>query len=69
MSTVDQDKRAELMRCPFCGGKAHLAEIQSGKVVTDYSVSCDDIWHCIAGVPMQCYKTRDEAIFAWNRRA
>ena len=60
---------AELRPCPFCGSKAHVVEIQSGSVVTDYSISCDDIWHCIAGVPLQYYKTEGQAIRAWNKRA
>lgn len=60
---------AELRPCPFCGGKAHIVEICTGSRITDYSVSCDDIRGCIAGVPMQYYKTEDKAASAWNRRA
>ena len=60
---------ADLRPCPFCGRKAHIVEIQSGRIITGYSVSCDDIYGCIAGVPMQHYRTEGEAASAWNRRA
>ena len=59
----------QLKPCPFCGGAAHVVEISSGRRVEWYSVSCDDIWHCIAGDPMKYYPTEGQAVRAWNRRA
>ena len=61
--------RPVLRPCPFCGGNAHVTEIESWHAVSDYSVSCDDDRNCIAGVPMRYYKTRADAIRAWNVRA
>lgn len=50
-------KETELKPCPFCGGKAELSNY------THYWIGCKDCW-----VETKCYKSKEEAIEAWNRR-
>lgn len=56
-----------LKPCPFCGSKAFVAEIIG--INTLYAVFCPaDEDYCIKP-STKYYKTREEAINAWNRRA
>jgi len=57
----------ELKPCPFCGG---IAELRSFGVNTlkEYWVSCYE-HTCKINPQTGCYKTAEEAIAAWNRRA
>ena len=54
---------AELKPCPFCGGEAVL--IDNGCFV---DVSCKN-FHCRGWADSLMFKTKEEAIEAWNRRA
>lgn len=57
---------AELLRCPFCGRRAALEEIEirgNPRVV----VGCGG-GDCIMFMAMAFYYTRTEAIRAWNHR-
>lgn len=54
---------AELKPCPFCGGEAVL--INNGCFV---DVSCKN-FHCRGWADSLMWKTKQEAIEAWNRRA
>ncbi len=51
----------ELKPCPFCGGNASMRLYYKGL----YGVRCDS---CDSRVG-QVFKTREDAIAAWNRRA
>lgn len=60
----------ELKSCPFCGGKAHVAELDRWHAMPLYYVICEHDGcragydYCLGG----CV-TRKEAIELWNRRA
>ena len=54
---------AELKPCPFCGGKA---QIEKNEDFVD--VSCKDMF-CRGWTSCLEYKTKQQAIEAWNRRA
>jgi Lar family restriction alleviation protein len=54
---------AELKPCPFCGGEA--AVIDNGCFV---DVSCKN-FHCRGWADSLMFKSKEEAIEAWNRRA
>ena len=64
-------ERDEAMRCPFCGGrgfvKVDMSRVRVGGF--PYRPGCDDFrcrgWYGTA----QHYRTKAEAIEAWNRRA
>ena len=69
--------REELKPCPFCGGEAEVAEGTYTAWEEGYSVRCR---HCAltfgaSGRLGECYewscsfKSEEEAIEAWNRRA
>ena len=62
---------AELLLCPFCGGKAEVEQIPSATwdkfVVHCKSSKC--IAFYIGYVDEGIYETRARAIEAWNRRA
>ena len=40
----------ELKECPFCGGKAHMAE-NASVYGTMFAACCDDVEGCPAGTP------------------
>ena len=52
----------ELKPCPFCGGEAVV--IDNGCFV---DVSCKN-FHCRGWADSLMYKSKEEAIEAWNRR-
>lgn len=55
---------AELKPCPFCGGKADIRDftiIDSDPEIDIFCTNC--------GGQTFVYKTKAEAIEAWNRRA
>ena len=52
----------EVKPCPFCGGEALLINMKYSKKIF---VKCKD--HCCEQDLI--YKTEEEAIEAWNRRA
>ena len=54
---------AELKPCPFCGGGAVV--IDNGCFV---DVSCKN-FHCRGWEDILMFKSKEEAIEAWNRRA
>ena len=61
---------SELKRCPFCGGEAKIQENGSYDRGYGYIVVCLDVkcaGNCGSG--LLCFRTEDEAIAAWNRRA
>ena len=61
----DDHYEEKLKRCPFCGSIAHVLHDDGGDTPNDtYSVECDD---CACDIGW--YKTKKEAIEAWNRRA
>ncbi len=62
-------KYAELKRCPFCGGTAHMMQIK-GCVKERYHVACG-MRGCIASdkrIFGKFYETMEDAVEAWNRR-
>ena len=59
----------ELLPCPFCGGKAHIAECVGYRGDVSYTVNCDAIHDCIASDSGFWYSSREAAIEAWNTRA
>lgn len=54
----------ELKPCPFCGGKAKIRSEKYWQPNVRRNVICTN---CFANTGW--YKTEDEAIEAWNRRA
>ena len=65
--SVAAGTEGELLPCPFCGGRAEMAN-GSFDNVSRHSVGCVTI-EC-AAIAMTCeYETPAEAIAAWNRRA
>lgn len=58
----------ELKECPFCGGKAHMAENVS-VYGTTFAACCDDVEGCSAGTPGNWWKSEDEAAAKWNTRS
>lgn len=61
---------AELKPCPFCGGEAEI--VDNGEVRTNkyyfVDVNCKDM-NCRGYSSCLEYKTKQQAIEAWNRRA
>lgn len=53
-----------LDRCPFCGGKAWIAETEDQTMHRHFVAKCHD---CHAMVSW--FDKEDEAVAAWNRRA
>jgi len=67
------DTDAKLLPCPFCGHQAAVRVTEEGKwrmemppPVWPYSVECANT-SCGVRTPAH-YKTREDAIKAWNRR-
>lgn len=59
---------AELLPCPFCGKEATIQELKIGPhyVRKDkYRVKCA---HCPCSFAFMFFKTREEAVKAWNTR-
>jgi len=57
---------SELKPCPFCGGKAYFYNYDKGYEENNYFMIWCDNCEC-AETPQ--FKTEQEAIFAWNKRA
>lgn len=55
----------ELKLCPFCGEKATIIRLPTIYEEPRFFPSCGN---CGAEMP-RVYRTREEAIEAWNRRA
>lgn len=56
----------ELEPCPFCGGEATFVDAGSG---LNYYVGCADDSCCGFAEVGWAFKTREEAVAAWNTRA
>lgn len=57
----------EVEICPFCGSEATVAKIMVSDTL--YAVYCSaDENYCYIRPSTKVYKTREEAIKAWNRR-
>lgn len=56
-------KHGILLPCPFCGGKEEVTNLQDYNGNEGWSVSCENCFVEIDG-----YKTKKEAINAWNCR-
>ncbi len=62
-----------IKECPFCGGKAELAEARTNYSSESYSVICTD---CNVGIfspkknakSFNGFSSAEDAIEAWNRR-
>ena len=62
---------AELLRCPFCNGTAREIYAVQDDGETSYSVMCVSCRVAIFRPRISewdSYRTREEAIAAWNRR-
>lgn len=60
----------ELLPCPFCGAEANLVDMNTEKdqCFIPYWVQCANCLKC-EDMPMTAeYKTKEEAINAWNTR-
>jgi len=65
-------KDNKLLPCPFCGGEALIKTSRrypSGKEITAYSPTCYNMACVIYDADDNYYRTEQEAIEAWNRRA
>lgn len=60
----------ELKPCPFCGSKAILGKVVTGRNRSGYAyyVRCGNL-HCPVYVHTCNRDTEDEAVEIWNRRA
>ena len=60
-------KEKSIKRCPFCGGRADLYEVNSPKAVKLFKICCNS---CKAqmGLYTDCEKGEKEAIAEWNAR-
>lgn len=60
----------DLKPCPFCGSKAILRKVATGRNRSgyEYYVRCGNI-HCPVYVNTCNRDTEDEAVEIWNRRA
>lgn len=56
----------QLDSCPFCGGEAAF-HTESDRDIIYYGVMCKDNGKC--GMIPALYKTKAEAVEAWNKRA
>ena len=63
MSDTPKNSEATLKPCPFCGGEAHMLEVNE-----TYNVYCDNEDCCARPGTYVCF-TEAEAIEAWNTRA
>jgi len=57
---------SELKKCPFCGGEAEFCNYKyhiGKRIVPEYWVGCSG-----CGVITFYYKTKQQAITAWNNR-
>jgi len=67
------NKTPELLPCPFCGSTATLYHTNDNHhspfVVCDGAIRTDGQPPCYAQIQPWRYKTDEEAIAAWNRRA
>ena len=59
----------KLKPCPFCGGEAVVVRAKSTsyfKREVPYKVKCG---HCPCALAYTFFKSKEQAIAAWNRRA
>ena len=58
-----------IARCPLCGSKAHMCEMESG-YGTEYSVCCNNGKCRLSEHPRfgQACKTEKQAIYEWNAK-
>lgn len=61
-----RDPKGHLMRCPFCGDRSSLTDIDDGKSPIFWRVECDDDTSCGAQGPVRA--DREAAVAAWNGR-
>jgi len=59
-----EPKEQALLPCPFCGGKAKLEH----RTTDEYYVYCSEVVLCPIRSISKNWKTKSEAIAAWNRR-
>ena len=66
---MTDNRTTKLLRCPLCGSKAHMCEMESG-YGTEYSVCCNYKGCRLSEHPRfgRACKTEAEAIAAWNQR-
>ncbi|WP_287062654.1 Lar family restriction alleviation protein [Mesorhizobium sp.] len=57
---TEESEKVELLRCPFCGGKA---------AITDQEPFCVECVEERCNVDGPCHADKADAIAAWNRRA
>ena len=61
---------AEMKKCPFCGGKAELVDVNMGHGAYGAAVQCEE---CGCRTHAFCARldwcANEKAIEAWNRRA
>ena len=61
---------AELLPCPFCGGRAYIGQTKKS-LYLQYTVSCGNsrcIAHGLSNPFVTHYLTENDAIKAWNTR-
>ncbi len=57
----------ELKKCPFCGGEARIELCEIGE--REWDIDClTKQGQCFIPINNFPFKTKDEAITAWNRR-
>lgn len=62
--------RGEIKKCPFCGSKAQLDNIDNGNNGWWYSVVCmKPMCRCGVSNTDYSYYNEKDAIEAWNRRS
>ena len=65
---MTDNRTTELLPCPFCGGKAHIAENVGYRGDMSYTVNCNAVYDCIASDSGFWYSSREAAVEAWNTR-
>ena len=57
-----ENNAAELLPCPFCGGKGEMTD-SAGLDADKAFIQCQGCWVCTT-----TYDSPDEAVAVWNRR-
>ena len=59
----------KLKSCPFCGDKYIQAYMSNNYYDIGYRIGCNTLGCICLHTKSNVYKTKEEAIEAWNRRA